>query len=71
MFLLLGKEFSLEGAVVPGLLLCSKLEQSESPGTTGPSIEKSSLLDAYQKSMYTRLFNFRILTPYPLLLGST
>ena len=32
------KDFSIEGAVVPGLLL---LEQSKSPGTTAPSIETS------------------------------
>ena len=36
------KDLSIEGAVVPGLLLCSKfIEQSKSPGTTVPSIERS------------------------------
>ena len=43
------KDFSIEGTVVPGLLLCSKnLEQSKSPGTTAPSIEKSLLLMTYK-----------------------
>ena len=48
-FTLLIKDFSIEGAFVPGLLLCSKnLEQSKSPGTTAPSIEKSLLLMTYK-----------------------
>ena len=32
-FLVNTKEFSIEGSVVPGLLLYSNLEQSKSPGT--------------------------------------
>ena len=37
------KDFSIEGTVAPGRLLCSKLDQSKSPGTTVPSIENSLL----------------------------
>ena len=42
------KDFSIEGTVVLGLLLCSKnLEQSKSPETTAPSIENSLFGLAY------------------------
>ena len=34
------KDLSIEGAVVPGLLLFSK-NKAKSPGTTAPSIERS------------------------------
>ena len=33
--LVCSKDLAIEGAVVPGLLLCSYIEQSTVPGTTG------------------------------------
>ena len=41
------KDFSIEGAVVPGHLLFSNIEQSKCPCTTAPSIEMSLMLSQF------------------------